>query len=76
MTGLRLAEMKPGQQAKITGYQEGGKEYRKKFLSFGLTVGTEIELKKATQITLESVCASAIKSSKKRERLSSCRAMI
>ncbi len=41
-TDLRLAEMKPGSSAVVTGYKEGGREYRRKLLSFGLTAGTRI----------------------------------
>ena len=41
-----LKEMSPGEHASITGYKEGGKNYRKRLLSFGLTIGTEITLTK------------------------------
>lgn len=46
-TGLRLAEMQPGSSAVVSGYREGGREYRRKLLSFGLTAGTRITLVKA-----------------------------
>ncbi len=43
---VSLAGMKPGEGAVITGYRAGGKEYRRKLLSFGLTAGTRITLVK------------------------------
>ncbi len=43
---LKLSSMKPGEKAVIIGYREGKKEYRRKLLSFGLTRGTEITMKK------------------------------
>jgi ferrous iron transport protein A len=43
---VSLAEMIPGEAAIITGYRSGGKEYRRKLLSFGLTAGTKIILVK------------------------------
>ena len=43
---VTLSEMKPGTTAVISGYQGGGRQYRRKLLSFGLTVGTEITMVK------------------------------
>lgn len=49
-TLITLSRMKPGEKAVITAYREGPREYRRKLLSFGLTVGTEIVLKKAAPL--------------------------
>jgi ferrous iron transport protein A len=46
-TDLRLGELKPGSSAVVSGYRDGGREYRRKLLSFGLTAGTRITLVKA-----------------------------
>ncbi len=43
---ISLSGMSPGEGAVITGYRAGGKEYRRKLLSFGLTAGTKITLVK------------------------------
>ena len=45
-----LSVMKPEEKAVITGYREGRKEYRRKLLSFGLTQGTEITMKKTAPL--------------------------
>ncbi|MBI9109441.1 MAG: ferrous iron transport protein A [Spirochaetales bacterium] len=42
--------MKPEERAVITGYRKGNKEYRRKLLSFGLTKGTEIMMKKTAPL--------------------------
>ena len=47
---LTLSAMKPEQKAVVTGYREGRKEYRRKLLSFGLTQGTEITMKKTAPL--------------------------
>ncbi|MDC7126503.1 MAG: FeoA family protein [Spirochaetales bacterium] len=47
---VKLSEMKPEQTAVITGYGDGRKEYRRKLLSFGLTMGTEITMKKTAPL--------------------------
>lgn len=38
----RLSELKVGDRARIAGYSESGKDYRRKLLSLGLTPGVEI----------------------------------
>ena len=43
---IMLSNMMPEQKAVIRGYRSGLKTYRRKLLSFGLTEGTEITLKK------------------------------
>ncbi|MFP4365213.1 MAG: ferrous iron transport protein A [Spirochaetia bacterium] len=43
---VRVEDLCIGDSAIITGYLEGGREYRKKLLSFGLTKGTKITLLK------------------------------
>ena len=47
---LKLSSMKPEEKAVITGYREAKKEYRRKLLSFGLTKGTEITMKKTAPL--------------------------
>jgi ferrous iron transport protein A len=47
---LKLSGMKPNEKAIISGYCRGNKEYRRKLLSFGLTVGTELTMKKAAPL--------------------------
>jgi ferrous iron transport protein A len=47
---LKLSTMQPEEKAVITGYQEGRNEYRRKLLSFGLTQGTEITMKKTAPL--------------------------
>lgn len=47
---LKLSAMKPDDKAVITGYREGPKQYRRKLLSFGLTEGTEITMKKTAPL--------------------------
>ncbi len=47
---LKLSAMKPEEKAVITGYREGRKDYRRKLLSFGLTQGTEIVMKKTAPL--------------------------
>ena len=47
---VSLSEMNPGEGAVIAGYKSGGKEYRRKLLSFGLTTGTKITLLKVAPL--------------------------
>ncbi|WP_319559250.1 ferrous iron transport protein A [Marispirochaeta sp.] len=47
---LHLAQMRPGESAVITGYLAGGRDYRRKLLSFGLTAGTKITLLKTAPL--------------------------
>lgn len=47
---IKLSGMKPNDKAVISGYSQGKKEYRRKLLSFGLTPGTEIIMKKTAPL--------------------------
>jgi len=47
---VKLSGMKPEDKAIISGYSRGKKEYRRKLLSFGLTPGTEIVMKKTAPL--------------------------
>lgn len=47
---FKLSGMNPDETAIISGYSQGSKIYRRKLLSFGLTVGTEITMKKAAPL--------------------------
>ena len=47
---IKLSAMKPDEKAVIAGYSQGRKEYRRKLLSFGLTPGTEITMKKTAPL--------------------------
>jgi ferrous iron transport protein A len=47
---LHLARMKPGETAVIAGYLSGGRDYRRKLLSFGLTAGAKITLLKTAPL--------------------------
>ncbi|MBI9108028.1 MAG: ferrous iron transport protein A [Spirochaetales bacterium] len=47
---IKLSGLKPDEKAIISGYSQGKKEYRRKLLSFGLTPGTEITMKKAAPL--------------------------
>jgi len=39
-----LRDLSVGDRGQVTGYEEGGRSYRKKLLSMGLTPGTELEV--------------------------------
>lgn len=39
-----LKSLKAGERARVVGYEEGGRAYRRKLLSFGLTPGIELEV--------------------------------
>jgi len=39
-----LKDLSVGDRGQVTGYEEGGRSYRKKLLSMGLTPGTELEV--------------------------------
>jgi len=41
---MTLKDLSIGDRAKVTGYNESGKTYRRKLLSMGLTPGTEFSL--------------------------------
>jgi ferrous iron transport protein A len=41
---MTIKELSIGDRAKVVGFNEGGKAYRRKLLSMGLTPGTEISL--------------------------------
>ena len=43
---MRIADMRPGDRARIIGYSRGDKEYRRKLLAMGLTRGVEIDFVK------------------------------
>jgi len=44
MSTIRLGEMNPGDQGRVQGYEEGGRGYRRKLLSMGLTPGVEFQV--------------------------------
>ncbi len=44
MSTIRLGEMNPGDQGRVQGYEEGGRGYRRKLLSMGLTPGIEFQV--------------------------------
>ena len=39
-----LSDLKSGDSARVAGYAEGGRAYRKKLLSMGLTPGAELKV--------------------------------
>ena len=39
-----LKDLAVGERGQVAGYEEGGRAYRKKLLSMGLTPGTELEV--------------------------------
>jgi ferrous iron transport protein A len=41
---MTLKDLSIGERAKVLGFKESGKAYRRKLLSMGLTPGTEISL--------------------------------
>ncbi len=41
---IKITDMKIGEQAEITGFEQKEKIYRKKLLSMGLTKGTKIKI--------------------------------
>lgn len=41
---LRLKELRIGDRARVLGFTEGGKAYRRKLLSMGLTPGAELSV--------------------------------
>jgi ferrous iron transport protein A len=43
---MTVKELCIGDRAKVLGFTEGGKAYRRKLLSMGLTPGTEISLER------------------------------
>jgi ferrous iron transport protein A len=43
---MKIKDMKIGDRVKISGYEKGNSEYRRKLLSMGLTRGTEFTLTK------------------------------
>lgn len=40
----RLSDLKVGESGRVVGYTEGGRSYRKKLLSMGLTKGAEFKV--------------------------------
>lgn len=40
----KLKEMQVGDQGRVQGYEEGGRGYRRKLLSMGLTPGVEFQV--------------------------------
>lgn len=42
--GTSLKDLSVGDRGQVTGYDEGGRAYRKKLLSMGLTPGAELEV--------------------------------
>lgn len=43
---MKIKDLKIGDRVKITGYEKGNSEYRRKLLSMGLTRGVEFTLSK------------------------------
>lgn len=43
---MKIKDLKIGDKVKVTGYEKGNSEYRRKLLSMGLTRGVEITLSK------------------------------
>jgi ferrous iron transport protein A len=41
---ITLKEMSPGDRGRVQGFEEGGRAYRRKLLSMGLTPGAEIQV--------------------------------
>ncbi|MCL4182572.1 MAG: ferrous iron transport protein A [Burkholderiaceae bacterium] len=41
---MRLKELRIGDRARVLGFTEGGKAYRRKLLSMGLTPGAELSV--------------------------------
>ena len=41
---MTLRDLTAGDRGQVAGYEEGGRAYRKKLLSMGLTPGTELEV--------------------------------
>jgi ferrous iron transport protein A len=39
-----LKEMQPGERGRVLGFEEGGRAYRRKLLSLGLTPGVEFQV--------------------------------
>ncbi|WLQ15936.1 FeoA family protein [Hahella aquimaris] len=44
MNNVSLKDLKVGDQGRVTGFGEGGKSYRRKLLSMGLTPGVEFSV--------------------------------
>ncbi len=44
MSPIQLSDLKPGETARIIGYQKGNRVYRQRLLSMGLTPNTPFEL--------------------------------
>ena len=44
MSTITLGEMTPGDQGRVQGYEAGGRGYRRKLLSMGLTPGIEFQV--------------------------------
>jgi ferrous iron transport protein A len=40
----RLREMSPGDRGRVQGFEEGGRAYRRRLLSMGLTPGVEFQV--------------------------------
>jgi ferrous iron transport protein A len=41
---ITLKEMSPGDRGRVQGFEEGGRAYRRKLLSMGLTPGAELHV--------------------------------
>lgn len=41
---MSISSMKPGEKAKVVGFEKGKKDYRQKLLSMGMVPGTEFAL--------------------------------
>jgi ferrous iron transport protein A len=41
---ITLKEMSPGDRGRVQGFEEGGRAYRRKLLSMGLTPGAELQV--------------------------------
>jgi ferrous iron transport protein A len=44
MPSVTLREMTPGDQGRVQGYEAGGRGYRRKLLSMGLTPGVDFQV--------------------------------
>ncbi|AZZ92113.1 ferrous iron transport protein A [Hahella sp. KA22] len=44
MSSVSLKDLKVGEQGRVMGFGEGGKSYRRKLLSMGLTPGVEFSV--------------------------------
>jgi ferrous iron transport protein A len=48
--GMSLKDLAVGERGLVTGYQEGGRAYRKKLLAMGLTPGAEFRVSRVAPL--------------------------